>query len=231
MVTSRSAGAERRIHTRAGIPVKLDSFNFAWRHTFAVFATVTAVALAIPGWQYFDGWWSGVPIRYIARRGEPRTMTLNDGTRVVLDADTELVVKIGALARRAALARGEAFFTVVHEPSRPFEVEVGRARVTALGTRFDVERLSGSVRVTVFEGRIGLTTSHGEMVLTAGQSSGYETGGLLPLTATDSSEPLWQDGQRRFDAEPLSDVVERFARHHAITFTFADPRLQRLRVS
>lgn len=195
-------------------------------------AVLLGIVLAIPAWRYIDSWWSGVPIHRIAGRGEPTKLTLKDGTRVLLDADSELVVKIGVGARRVALARGEAFFDVVHETSWPFQVEVGRGLVTALGTQFDVERLSDSSRVTVFEGRVGLKTPQGEVALSAGQSSGYENSGdLLSVNTVTRSGPFWQDGQRYFDSEPLADVVQRLARYHAVTFTFADPRLERLRVS
>src|SRR5262245_47374488 len=112
-----------------GSTSELDSANLTRRKILAICATITAMALSIPAWRYFDGWWSGVPIHYSSRRGEPAALTLIDGTRVVLDADTELVVKIGAVARRAALARGEVLFRVVHDSARPFQVQIGSARV------------------------------------------------------------------------------------------------------
>lgn len=191
-----------------------------------------AVALAIYGWRYFDSWWSGVPVHWVARRGEPVMLTLNDGTEVRLDADSDLVVKFGVHARRAALAHGEALFTVAYDPLRPFEVDIGRGRVIDLGTRFDVEKLSDSARVTVLEGRVGLMTPRGEVVLTAGHSGGYEaSGGLLQVSTVDTSIPLWQDGQRHFDNEPLSVIAERLGRYHSVDFTFAEPELRRLRIS
>jgi len=212
--------------------VPLMRHRLVTRRALALCATVLIIALVVPTWQFVDRWWNGVPVLWSARRGHPEMLTLQDGTRVLLDADSELVVKLGARARRVSLRRGEALFTVVHDASRPFEVEIGPGRVTDLGTRFDVEMFDGSARVSVFEGRVGVATPHGEVVLTAGRSSGYDgSGTLLPVRTVEDKPSLSADGQRRFDAEPLSEVVERLARYHDVTFDFADPRLRQLQVS
>jgi len=190
------------------------------------------VALAIPLWRVGSRWWSGVPVHWETQRGETKALHLEDGTQILLDADSELVVRLGARERHVLLKRGEALFTVVHDVSRPFEVEVGHGRVTDLGTRFDVETLQGSARISVLQGRVGIFTPHGQELLVAGRGGGYDSeGALLPLREIDDSVALWQDGQRHFDAEPLSDVVARLTRYHDVTFVFSDPRLKQLRVS
>jgi transmembrane sensor len=199
----------------------------------AVGCTVVLIAaLAIPAWFYGDRWWNGVPVHWIAPRGESRTLMLEDGTHVLLDADSDLVVKLGAYARRVSLVRGEALFTVTHNASRPFEIEIGPGRVMDLGTRFDVEKLPSAVHIAVFEGRVGVRTVHGEVVLGAGRGGGYDDSGtLLPVSKVDAAATLRPDGQRHFDSEPLATIVARLARYHSVTFVFADPRLQELRVS
>ncbi len=195
-------------------------------------AAVVIIALLIPGWQRLDSWWSGVPTHWIAPHGESRAIVLEDGTRVLLDADSDMVAKLGSHVRRVSLVRGEALFTVTHDVSRPFEIEIGKGRVLDLGTRFDVERLPNTVRVTVFEGRVGVKTLHGEVVLSAGHSGGYDgSGALLPLGKVDPAAALRPDGIRHFDSETLGAVVARLSRYHRVTFVFADPRLEELRVS
>jgi transmembrane sensor len=195
-------------------------------------AAVLVAALAIPAWRQADRWWNGVTVHWVTARGESRTLTLEDGTQVLLDADSDLLAKFGAHARRVSLARGEALFTVTHDASRPFEIEIGPGRVVDLGTRFDVEKLPDAVRVAVFEGRVGIKTTHGEVVLGAGRGCGYDDGGtLLPVRKVDAATTLRSDGERHFDSEPLAAVVARLGRYHPVTFEFSDPRLQELRVS
>jgi transmembrane sensor len=195
-------------------------------------AVVLAAVLAIPAWQQADRWWNGVTVHWVAPRGESRTLVLEDGTHVLLDSDSDLVAKFGAHARRVSLVRGEALFTVTHDASRPFEIEIGPGRVVDLGTRFDVEKLPDAVRVAVFEGRVGVKTVHGEVVLGAGRGCGYDDSGvLLPVRKVDAATTVRSDGERHFDSEPLVAVAARLARYHPVTFEFSDARLQELRLS
>ena len=195
-------------------------------------ALVLIVALAVPGWLRIDRWWNGVPVRWMTAQGEFRTLHLADGTQVSLDADSELVVKLGAHVRRVSLVRGEALFAVTHDASRPFEVEMGPGRLVDLGTRFDVEKLPDAVRVAVFEGRVGVETHHGEVVLGAGRRGGYDDlGNLLTTDQADTATVARADGLRHFDSEPLAVVLARMSRYHPVTFVFSQPQLEQLRVS
>jgi transmembrane sensor len=202
------------------------------RHIWAACAAVLVASLLVPLWHFSYNWWNGMPVHWVTQRGEPKTIVLQDGTRVLLDAGSDLVVKLGARVRRVSLIRGEALFSVVHDVSRPFEVEIGPGRIADLGTRFHVETLQGAARIAVFEGRVGIKTPHGEVLLTAGHSGGYDDAGLLlPVSEVGDSTALWQQGMRRFEAAPLADVVERLMRYHSVTVVFADPQLKRLRLS
>jgi len=194
-------------------------------------AVLTAL-LIFPAWRELDHWWNGVSVHWSTAQGEPKSLLLSDGTRALLDADSELITKFGAHSRIVSLVRGEASFTVTHDASRPFELEIGSGRVVDLGTRFDVERLQGVVHVAVFEGRVGIKTPRGELVLDAGRSSGYDNAGvLLAVRQADATAAIRPDGLRHFDNEPLAAVTARLERYHPVTFSFADPRLKALRVS
>lgn len=207
--------------------------RFGTRYIVAASCAAVLIAVLItPAWHVGREWWNGAPVHWIAARGAPKTLVLKDGTRVLLDADSELVVQLGARVRRVSLTRGEALFTVVHDVSRPFELDIGPGRIADFGTRFDVEKLQGSVRIAVLQGLVGVATPHGQVSLAAGQGGGYDNNGvLLPVRSVDDSVALWREGQRYFDDEPLSDVVDRLMRYHAVTFVFTDPGLKRLRLS
>jgi transmembrane sensor len=202
-------------------------FHPAW----ATCAVVLLATLVVVGRGAFD-WWNGVPVHWTTAQGESREIVLRDGTRVLLDADSDLIVRVGARVRRASLIRGEALFSVVHDVSRPFEVRIGRGRITDLGTRFDLEVLQDSIRVAVFAGRVGVATARGEVLLTAGEGSGYDNkGALLPVSEVGDSTWLWEKGLRRFEDAPLSEVMQRLGRYHPVTFVFANPQVSRLRLS
>jgi transmembrane sensor len=202
------------------------------RRMLPLAAAALLAVLVLPLGLAAYNWWNGRPTTWSVQRGQTRTLLLADGTRIVLDANSELEARIGARARHVVLRRGEALLTVAHDASRPFEVEVGPGRITDLGTRFDVENLQGHARISVLEGRVGVQTPRGKVLLEAGRAGGYDDNGtLLPVQDADRSVALWQDGQRHFDAERLPEVLERLERYHPVTFELADPKLRELRVS
>jgi transmembrane sensor len=190
------------------------------------------VALAYPLWITSEMWWHGPRAEWSAERGQTRKIQLADGTRIVLDANSAIESRIGFRSRHIVLLRGEMLLTVAHNPTWPFTVEVGAGRITDIGTEFDIESLNGKARVSVLEGRVSVATPRGAVVLAAGQASGYDNqGALLPVSDIDGAVTIWETGQRHFNADRLSDVLERLTRYHLVSFVFKDPELKDLRVS
>jgi transmembrane sensor len=81
-------------------------------------ATVLVAALAAPLWNIAGHWWNGPEVHLSTIKGKPGSFVLDDGTKVLLDADSEATASLGAHARRLALKRGEALLTVSHEAWR-----------------------------------------------------------------------------------------------------------------
>lgn len=89
----------------------------------------------------------------------PRILTLADGTEAWLNADTEITERFTPSERRVRLVRGEAYFSVTKDPSRPFLVEAGPLRVRAVGTAFNVNLSAAHSEVLVLEGRVAVSAS------------------------------------------------------------------------
>ncbi|HEY6921877.1 MAG TPA: FecR domain-containing protein [Steroidobacteraceae bacterium] len=197
-------------------------------------AGIGLLALTI-GWPLYRSgyrWWNGTQIQLATQKGQPQSFSLEDGTTVMLDADSQLTANIGARRRSVSLDHGEALFNIKHEASRPFEVVTSAGRVQDLGTRFDIEALENSTQVSVLEGRVGVLTAKGQTLLVSGQAGGYDNAGnLLPPQPLKEDATRWSGGQRHFDREFLDHVLERVARYHAVKFVFSDSRLRELRVS
>jgi transmembrane sensor len=89
---------------------------------------------------------------YSTGPSEHRLIELPDGSSVTLGARTELSTHYTASRRVIFLERGEAWFAVAHNPTRPFTVLAGGGAITAIGTQFDVRReldAAGADRVIV----------------------------------------------------------------------------------
>lgn len=207
-------------------------FSAVARGAIAACLALLAIGVGIGVWPSASRWWRGSEINLVTSKGQTNTFTLADGTRVSLDADSQLTVQIGYHSRKASLVRGEALIDVAHDPKRPFEITLGVGRIQDLGTRFDIEALPGSSRVEVLEGRVGVSTPRGRALLEAGQSSGYDPSGTLQAVSSfDTNTVQWSQGQRHFDHESLGDALARLTRYHATRFVYTDSSLRDLRVS
>jgi transmembrane sensor len=225
-----AAVGEHRSNTR---PL-LRERHLARRLALAACVALLVAAGTLPLWSGTLRSWirSDLAVHLVTLKGGSKPFVLGDGTRVLLDGDSELIARIGHDGRRVVLVRGEAVFNVLHDASRPFEVTAGAGRIRDLGTRFDIETRADSIRIAVLEGQVAVLTAHGGTSLAAGQAGGYDEHGYMdPVSSLDRTVGPWLEGTRHFDHERLGDVLDRLARHHTVTFTYHDPHLRDLRFS
>ncbi len=113
-------------------------------------------------------------------RSETRAVALADGSTVHLGADSAITVDLSTSERHISLLKGEAFFEVAHEPSRPFRVTSGSVSATALGTSFLVQNFDEDDEVLVSTGTVlvrkDASTSAGQ-TLSPGQWARADTNG------------------------------------------------------
>jgi transmembrane sensor len=78
-------------------------------------------------------------------------VNLPDGSKVFLNRNSRLSYykNPGPLSRNVTLS-GEAFFDIKHEPSKPFIIDAGKARIKVLGTSFSVLTNNSQNEVEVF---------------------------------------------------------------------------------
>ena len=158
-----------------------------------------------------------------------QAITLVDGTRVELDAQTSLQIEINGKERRLRLASGEAFFAVHKDVSRPFTVETPAGSVRVTGTQFDIcAETAATLEVTVVEGSVLARPgeaggrSGAPVALAAGDhlSAGPDGVAVRALNAAALDAALaWRQGQIVFDDVPVRAALARFARYHGCGIT------------
>lgn len=209
----------------------------------AAAAAVLAVA-ALAGWQAVSP--QTAPMAALsAVRGEQvfstgvgrtATVTLSDGSAVALDSDSRLRAREAGGERRVWLDRGQAFFTVAHDPSRPFIVTAGGRTITALGTAFNVRLDGDRVEVVLAEGRVKVegarpilapaprTPPAAELTpgsrLVAARNQEWQIAKVDVEAATS-----WRRGQLVFVRRPLGEVVEELNRYSEKKIVIDDPSL------
>ncbi|GJL64272.1 MAG: hypothetical protein NPIRA04_29260 [Nitrospirales bacterium] len=203
-------------------------------------AVLSLSALAAVMVMAFWWWWPGLTTsQYQTAKGEQRTITLDDGSIVMLNTDTTLSVRLSDQKRIVELEQGEARFTVVHD-ARPFEVIAGNGSIHDLGTEFIVKHLSRYVEVSVFEGvvEVGLTSqplsvTSEARVLNKGQQVRYTRDGHMSSIASfnDLTSSAWTEGKLIFHAQPLKAVLAELARYAPGEIRLLDPTLADLPIS
>lgn len=151
-------------------------------------------------------WWS-TWVRVIETApGEARTLTLADGSRVHLSGGSRL--QINRDPRRVALDAGRALFEVAHDDADLFTVQVGDARVTDLGTVFDVTRLDAGARVSVAQGAVRYDAAERSQILQAGDGL-VALNGVITLRAVDAGGVGdWRDGRLAYRDETLGVIAQ-----------------------
>lgn len=152
--------------------------------------------------------------------GETARLTLGDDTRLTLNADTRIEVAYYRDRRTVTLKRGEAIFEVARDAARPFVVDSGHARVTVLGTRFAVNRLSHLVRVGVDHGRVRVEAqgaagaNASPLVLSDGQVAEVLAGGQPQHSQRHAGDAFsFADGYIRFERASLHEIAETLSRY------------------
>ncbi|PVM87147.1 FecR family protein [Caulobacter endophyticus] len=199
-----------------------------------VLACGLAVALAWPQLQLM----TVTPVAFETARGEHRAIALADGTKVVLDGDTRLEVRLGVGRREVALSKGEAFFDVAHDEARPFTVKTAAGSARVLGTAFDLEvsdeRGPERLELSVHRGRVRLAPDgliRRTAVLTPGQRAFATEGRLSKVRTFDPSADDWRSGWLETDGVSLGRLVERLNRASDRRIVIADTELARQRVA
>lgn len=182
--------------------------------------------------------------------GERRVTSLTDGSRVSLDASTQLKVQFTRDQRRVRLESGRAKFDVAKNALRPFSVEAGNKTIVAVGTSFSVELLHQEVRVILYEGHVtvldkGETTARQAMVPTGlaaaptGQTLApgqilvaLDDGPNIEISNSDTARSLsWEGGMLAFDDEPMALAVERVNRYTKRKIEISDPAVSVMKIS
>ncbi len=166
-------------------------------------------------------------------RGQTLQIHLSDGSDVTLGSDSRLVMRFRRGERDLALDRGQAFFEVAHDASRPFVVAASGRTVTALGTAFDVRAYVNETTVTLVRGSVAIAREgdRREAVLQRGQQFEAALGVTSVRDVNASAATSWRTGVLEFDAVTLEEAVREFNRSAAHSIIISDPRLASLLVS
>lgn len=171
----------------------------------------------------------------VTQEGQDTTVTLPDGTQVMLNAKTQLVYprefpqEIGS--RREVELHGEAYFDVHHHTSHPFVVKANGVETRVLGTSFNIRAYEGlDAHVTLVHGRISVKSSKGQTeVLTPGLDAHVVNGRMTVEQVNVHRFTAWTTGYFYFEDTSLYEIMSEISRWYHVNVEFADKQSQEYR--
>ena len=146
--------------------------------------------------------------------GKEFWVTLDDGSKVHMNYGTQLKCPVRFdRDNRTVYLRGEAYFQVTKDKSRPFRVLTDQGVTTVYGTAFNVSTTEepGCTRVVLVEGSVGLTPAHGHEIMMQpgqmGQMNSTDQGVTLSRVDTDIYTS-WNEGSYRFNDCRLDKLMQ-----------------------
>jgi transmembrane sensor len=166
---------------------------------------------------------------YATARGQRATITLPDGSTVLLNVASRLQVPADyAAGHRTMQLTGEALFTVAHHSGGAFTVVAGPSTTHVLGTSFVVRHYASDTAavVAVRDGKVavGATTRH-SAVVTASEQIAVGSRGLGPVRPADVAVSSFVNGVLTLTGVSLPDAIPELNRWYDADIRLGDPQL------
>jgi transmembrane sensor len=205
-----------------------------WRLPMALAAGVL-IAAATAAWiaaSHYGG-------RYSTAVGRLELIAMTDGSLVTLNTDSVVRIVVSKTERKVDLQRGEAFFKVAKDPSRPFIVTVGEQRVIAVGTQFSVRREATDAQIVVTEGKVRIETGELTPLIPAASVSAGSVAHASRAGTSIQNRPLaqaeelisWRSGILVLHDMTLAEAAAEFNRYNARKIVIRDPLVGAMHIS
>ena len=162
-----------------------------------------------------------------------QTVQLPDGSTVKLNSGSSIVFpdKLTGEKREVKL-EGEAFFSVTKN-GKPFIITTENARVTVLGTEFNVWTRDEKTKVIVIEGRVNLEqikAKNENVILSKNQESIITKNSSPSQPQNVNADYLlgWLDNKLVFNRTPLNEIAGELERFYNVKIKLADNDLKNL---
>jgi transmembrane sensor len=215
------------LRLRQSLPATRPQPWLRWRRTRQLAGTAVVALLAAAGWWQWPAT-TGPTTRYLAGPHQQRTLTLPDGSVVVLNGSATLTTATQwtAATPREVWLTGEAYFRVAHRApaavhdlaaapaSAKFVVHAGGLDIAVLGTRFNVNNQPASTKVVLSSGKVAVDRhawfTRENLLMQPGDL--VETSAAAPHLARRHVQPAlysaWTQGQLRLQQTAVRDIVQ-----------------------
>lgn len=173
--------------------------------------------------------------KIVVPRGGEYFVTLSEGTKVWLDADSELEYSVFFSGDfREVKLKGNAYFCVTKKNDKPFVVRAGEFSLKVYGTEFNVNAYDlQNIETVLVNGSIGFKANEStpERMMEPNELAVSDSRtGLSEIHQVDIYPYIaWKNQNIVFVNERLESIMEKMARWYDVTVFFQDESLKDLR--
>ena len=162
-----------------------------------------------------------------------KTVSLNDGTKVHLNAGTTLSYSknFNSTSREVTL-NGEAYFEV-EKGSSPFIILTDLAKVTVLGTKFNVRSREDGFEIGVNEGKVKIENKTKSIDLKKGEQVdiSIDQPKIISVSKVSNFYPGWKNNKLICDNSSLEKICKELERRYDIKIQFQDNLQKNITIS
>ena len=160
-------------------------------------------------------------------------LTLADGTRVWLNSMTDIRYPVTFTGEsREVYLKGEAYFEVSKDTSKPFIVRLNGSKVTVLGTSFNIKAYEdeNNIYTSLVQGAVRFTNdgNREQVELKPGMQCIWNSGsGKTEVYEVDMEQFVsWKDGRFVFELITLDAMMRQLKRWYDIDVVYQDEKVK-----
>ena len=165
-----------------------------------------------------------------------KNINLPDGTKILLNADSKISYhKNYDVNNREVLLDGEAYFDVVKSDT-PFIISTNFAKITVLGTKFNIKSRVDNFEAGVNEGTIKIENKNNSLLINSGQCVAIKNEDMLMIQMEMGDEiinnyPGWLNNKIFCNKTSLEYICEEIERIYNIKIVFAKKSHKKITLS
>ena len=197
-------------------------------HAAAAILLVVVASFALHAWHSNKALTKYADMEIRVARGQKSDLTLPDGTRVHLNACSELICGRNFNGRQREVELiGEAYFEVAKDEKSPFVVKVGDLEIEALGTAFNIQAYpdDGKISTYLSRGRVQVSSPTQSLIMEEGDLALYslQSGRLAKsYSGDDWFHTAWMQDELIFDNKPLDEIAKLLERYYNVEINIVD---------
>lgn len=175
--------------------------------------------------------------KLIIPRGAEYKLALADGTTVMINSASVLRFPVNinaANSRDVYLEKGEAYFKVAKNPNKPFIVHANGMDVKVLGTTFNVNTYTKTIRATLVEGKVEAKSDNNQItVLSPNQQAIFnqQTNALIKANVDVMPYVAWANGKIVFEEATLDEVMDQLSLWYDYDVEFQSEKIKQIHFS